>query len=73
MNPFTLISTKKVYENPWVRLDEDRVEKDGKKGIFGVVTMKSGVAVLLIDEEGQVILSKEYKYALKRYDINLPG
>ncbi len=35
--------------------------------------MSSGVAVLLINEENQVIFSKEYKYALKRYDINLPG
>lgn len=72
-NPFTLISTEKIYENPWIRLDEDRVEKDGKSGIFWVVTMKSGVAVLLIDEDNHVILSKEFKYALKRYDINLPG
>jgi hypothetical protein len=34
INPFALISTEKIYENPWIRLDEDRVEKDGKNGIF---------------------------------------
>lgn len=35
--------------------------------------MQSGVAVLVIDDEDNVILSCEYKYALGRDDINLAG
>jgi hypothetical protein len=27
MNPFTLISTKKVYENPWISVREDAVQR----------------------------------------------
>jgi hypothetical protein len=27
MNPFTLISTKKIYENPWISVREDAVRK----------------------------------------------
>lgn len=72
-NPFNLISTKKIYENPWMRLDEDRVEKDGKSGIFGVTTIWNGVCVLVIDEYNNVILVNEYKYALGKENINLPG
>ncbi len=35
--------------------------------------MKSGTSILLIDDENNVLLSREYKYALERNDINLPG
>ncbi len=73
MNPFKLISTRKVYENPWISVREDRVEKWSRIGIFWIVTMKSGTAVLIVDDESNVILSREYKYALWRENINLPG
>lgn len=71
-NPYKLISTKKIYENPWMQLDEERVEKDGKNGIFGITTIRSGVCILVLDDEDNVLLVKEYKYALEREDLNLP-
>ncbi len=35
--------------------------------------MQSGTAILVIDDENHVLLSREYKYALGRDDVNLPG
>ena len=35
--------------------------------------MGNGVAVIALDEEDNIYLVREYKYALGREDINLPG
>ena len=67
MNPFTLISTKKVYENRWISVREDRVVRPGgKEGIFGVVTMNHGVTVIAIDHDDNVITTDEFAYALEK-------
>lgn len=64
-SPFKLISTEIKYQNPWLSVREDKVVRpDGKEGIFGVATMQNGVAILLMDDDGDVYLAKEYKYAV---------
>lgn len=73
MNPFKIISTKKIYENPWMSLEEDRVRKDNKDWVFAITTIWSGTCVVAINEENNILLVQEFKYALKREDINLPG
>ena len=73
MNPFTLISSREVYKNPWMSLREDIVIKDWKEGLFGVSTYGEGTAILALDDENNVYLVEEYKYALGRDDINIPG
>ena len=73
MNPFTLISSREVYKNPWMSLREDIVIKDWKEWLFGVTTYWEGTAILALDDENNVYLVEEYKYALGREDINLPG
>ena len=72
MNPFTLISTKKVYENPWISVREDRVVRPGgKEGIFGVVTMNDGVTVIAIDHDDNVITTDEFAYALEKNSLEV--
>lgn len=67
---WTVTNSKKVYENPWINVREDKVIKpDGKEGIFGVVEMKPGVSVLPVDDEENVYLTKEYHYAVERETI----
>jgi 8-oxo-dGTP pyrophosphatase MutT (NUDIX family) len=63
-NPFTLISSKEVYKNPWITVREDTVIRPGgKEGIFGVVDILPGVSVLPMDAQGTVYLTREFKYA----------
>jgi NUDIX domain len=72
MNPFTLISTKKIYENPWIYVREDTVIRPGgKNGIFGIVTMKDGVTVIAIDDEKNIVTTNEFAYALDRHSLEL--
>lgn len=51
-------STRTVYENRWIRVDEDRiVAPDGSPGVYGVVTMRNdAVFVVALDDEERVLL-----------------
>ncbi|GAA4737968.1 NUDIX domain-containing protein [Amnibacterium soli] len=51
-------STRTVYENRWIRVDEDAVVMpDGSPGVYGVVTMRNdAVFVVALDEEDRVLL-----------------
>jgi hypothetical protein len=40
-NPFKILSTRAVYDNPWIGVSEHRIEKPrGGEGIYGVVHFK---------------------------------
>ena len=68
--PWTVTGTQTVYQNPWIKVREDKVIRpDGKKGIFGVVTMVSGVSVIPVDDKGDVYLTQEYHYGVGRLSI----
>ena len=43
-NPWRTISSRLIYDNPWIRVREDQVIRpDGHEGIYGVVHFKNGV------------------------------
>jgi 8-oxo-dGTP pyrophosphatase MutT (NUDIX family) len=73
-NPWTTLSSRLVYENPWIRVREDQVLRpDGKPGIYGVVHFKNrAVGVLPVDEEGAVWLVGQYRYPLHAYSWEIP-
>ena len=62
--PWQITDTQKQYENPWIRVDEHAViHPDGKAGIFGIVSILPGVSVLAMDEEHDVYLCREFRFA----------
>src|SRR3989338_3236051 len=68
--PWKIKNSKVVYKNPWISVREDSVIRpDGKPGIFGVVTMLPGSSVIPIDKNGNVYLTKEYHYGVRRVTI----
>ncbi len=70
--PFRLISRRAVYQNPWIRVDEDRVEhQSGQTGLFGVVHLKPGSTVLAIDAQDRVCVAREFKYGYRADSIEL--
>jgi 8-oxo-dGTP pyrophosphatase MutT (NUDIX family) len=73
-NPWTTLSTRLVYENPWISVREDRVLRpDGNPGIYGVVHFKNrAVGVLPVDERGRIWLVGQYRYTLGRYSWEIP-
>src|ERR1700733_13525661 len=73
-NPWTTLSTRAVYENPWIAVREDQVLRpDGQPGIYGVVHFKNrAVGVLPIDESGRVWMVGQYRYTLGCYSWEIP-
>src|SRR5581483_10744137 len=73
-NPWTALSGRLVYENPWIALREDQVVRpDGKPGIYGVVHFKSrAIGVLPVDDRGRIWLVGQYRYTLNRYSWEIP-
>lgn len=73
-SPFQLHTSHEVYQNPWIRVREDRVTRpDGNPGIFGVVEMQPGVTILAVTLEGDTFLVREYRYAVARWSLELPS
>lgn len=72
-NPWTLVSTKNIYDNKWISVREDAVvQPDGERGIYGVVHFKNiAIGVLAIEDEW-VYLVGQYRYALERYSWEIP-
>ena len=73
-NPWTTLSSRLVYENPWIRVREDQVLRpDGQPGIYGVVEFKNrAVGVLPVDEQGCIWLVGQYRYPLGSYSWEIP-
>jgi 8-oxo-dGTP pyrophosphatase MutT (NUDIX family) len=72
---FIIKSSQQVYKNPWIEVVEEKVVRsDGKDGLFGIVKMgKGGIAVMPIDDEDYVYLTKEFHYAISETDIETVG
>jgi 8-oxo-dGTP pyrophosphatase MutT (NUDIX family) len=73
-NPWTTLSSRLVYENPWIRVREDQVLRpDGQAGIYGVVQFKNrAVGVLPVDDDGCIWLVGQYRYPLNLYSWEIP-
>ena len=74
-NPWRTLDSKVVYQNPWIRVREDRVIRpDGKEGIYGVVSPR-GVAVktVALDAQQRVHLVRQYRYPTDFPSWEIPG
>jgi 8-oxo-dGTP pyrophosphatase MutT (NUDIX family) len=72
-NPWQVLGTRRVYENPWVSVREDEVLRpDGEPGIYGVVHYKNQAVGVLPIEDGHVYLVGQYRYPLGTYSWEIP-
>jgi ADP-ribose pyrophosphatase len=72
VGPYTVLSSRAQYQNPWIRVREDRVIRPGgSEGLFGVVEMVGGSSVLAIDADEHAYLVREYKYAAARDSLEV--
>jgi 8-oxo-dGTP pyrophosphatase MutT (NUDIX family) len=72
-NPWKTLSSREVYDNPWISVREDAVvHPGGGRGIYGVVHYKNiAVGVLAFDGE-DIHLVGQYRYPLERYSWEIP-
>jgi 8-oxo-dGTP pyrophosphatase MutT (NUDIX family) len=73
-NPWTTLSSRMAYENPWIQVREDQViNPAGGRGIYGVVMYRNrAVGVIPIDDEDHTWLVGQYRYTHECYEWEIP-
>jgi len=73
-NPWTLIDSHTIYENPWIELIHHNVlNPSGGKGIYGKVHFKNkAIGVIAIDKEQNTYLVGQYRFPINQYSWELP-
>ncbi|TAH27700.1 MAG: NUDIX hydrolase [Cytophagales bacterium] len=73
-NPWKTLSSKPIYENPWIAVREEQViNPSGGNGIYGVVAFKNkAIGVVPIDKEMNTYLVGQYRYTLNEYTWEIP-
>ncbi len=74
VNPWKTLSTEVKYDNPWIKVSEDKVIRpDGKDGIYGTVHFKNlAIGVLALDKDLNTWIVGQYRYPLKDYCWEIP-
>ena len=73
-NPWTRLSRRVAYENPWVVVYHDEVTRpDGNPGIYGTVHFcNRAIGVVALDAADRVLLVGQYRYPLDVYSWEIP-
>lgn len=67
-------STKTIYENRWIQLDEHQViSPGGKPGIYGKVHFKNiAIGIIVLDKEHYTWLVGQHRYPLDAWSWEIP-
>jgi 8-oxo-dGTP pyrophosphatase MutT (NUDIX family) len=73
-NPWTVLETRPVYENPWITVVEHKVlTPRGTPGIYGVVSPKKlALGVVPFTDDGRIVLVGQYRFPLHRFSWEIP-
>ncbi len=73
-NPWKTLSSKTVYRNPWIEVDEHQVlNPAGKPGIYGVVRfVNDAIAIVPLDEDNNTWLIGQWRFPLNQYSWEVP-
>ena len=72
-NPWKTLSTRLIYQNPWIRLREDQViTPAGKSGIYGVVETKPAIGIIPLSDDLHTYLVGQFRYTLNTYSWEIP-
>jgi 8-oxo-dGTP pyrophosphatase MutT (NUDIX family) len=73
-NPWKEISSKSIYSNPWIEVEEHQVLNPvGKPGIYGVVRfVHYAIAIVPLDHNNNTWLVGQWRYPLNQYSWEVP-
>jgi 8-oxo-dGTP pyrophosphatase MutT (NUDIX family) len=73
-NPWQKLSGKLIYDNPWIRVEEDQViNPSGGRGIYGKVHFKNkAIGIIPLDTHQNTWLVGQYRYPLDEYSWEIP-
>lgn len=72
--PFDITETSIVYENPWIKVREDKiVRKNGNNGIYGYLEVDQSTAVVAVNDEDKICIIESYRHPFSEWYWELPG
>ncbi len=73
-NLWKTVSTREVYKNNWIHVEEHQViNPSGKPGIYGKVHFKNkAVGIIPMDDEGNTWLVGQWRYPLNQWSWEIP-
>ena len=73
-NPWKKLSSRAIYDNPWINLEEHQVlNPAGKPGIYGKVHFKNkAIGIIPINEKDETWLVGQYRYTLDVWSWEIP-
>jgi 8-oxo-dGTP pyrophosphatase MutT (NUDIX family) len=73
-NPWKIIRSKTVYQNPWILVREDEVMRpNGEPGIYGVVESSDSVMICAMNNRRELYLIRSFSYPAQAWRWELPG
>ena len=70
--PWQVENTTQKYKSAWLELSEDAViQPNGSPGLFATVKIRPGVSVIALDDDENVYLTSEYRYAIEQESIEV--
>src|SRR6186713_2095386 len=70
--PWIVKATIQKYKSEWLDVCEDKViQHNGQSGSFATIKISPGVSVLAVNEEREVHLTSEYRYAIEQESIEV--
>ena len=72
-NPWQTLGSKIVYQNPWMKVYEDKVRMpNGTEGIYGFVESKPGIFIIALTEDDKIYLIESFRYPTQQWQWELP-
>ena len=73
-NPWTIIDSTSVYDNPWVQVTEFNVRNPNNGiGIYGKVHYKNiAIGILVLDENYNTWIVGQYRFPIDKYSWEIP-
>lgn len=72
--PFSVDSTRIAYENPWIKVREDKItRKNDASGIYGYLEVGESVAIVAVNDRAEICLVESYRHPFGGWFWELPG
>jgi 8-oxo-dGTP pyrophosphatase MutT (NUDIX family) len=73
-NPWTTLSTERVYDSPWIGVTKhDVLNPNGNPGTYSVVHFKNiAIGILVLDAEKNTYIVGQFRYPINRYSWEIP-
>jgi 8-oxo-dGTP pyrophosphatase MutT (NUDIX family) len=75
MSQWRTHDSRAVYENPWIHVREDDVDRpDGSRGIYGVVQVRNpAVFVVPLTDDDEVVMVELFRYTTGATSLEVPA